>query len=79
MEEKKAQTETFVTTFIYLYSDFPVPLPKKFFLPFLVTYFFTILILLFVFISCIYLSFYFMSKWLASIAVYLFQCVFKFS
>ena len=63
MEEKKAQTETFVTIFICLYSDFLVPLSKKiFFLIFFVTLFFTILILLFVFICCIYLPYYCMSK-----------------
>ena len=49
MEEKTAQTETFVTIFICLYSDFLVPLPKKIFLPFLLLYF-----LLFWF-CCLYL------------------------
>lgn len=57
-----------MTTFTSLYSDFPVCLPKTFltFLPLFV----------FVFISCIYLYF-FVSQWLAPIAVYLFLCVLK--
>lgn len=77
MEEKKAQTETFVTIFICLYSDFLVPLPKKIkkkiFFCYFIFYYFD-------FVVCIYLLY------LSSLLLYvkmisfyssIFQCIFK--
>lgn len=59
-----------MTAFIYPYPAFPVSLSQHFVTFFFGTYFSTVLILLYVFISYIYLCCYCMSHWLASTALY---------